>query len=434
MEEIKIQSLRKLAVKLDAGGAASVYKDTMLYEGGHGFVGLQLYVPVTPNARGAPFCTVHQSIIDNTGKQRQLGDPFNLRYIGRVDFGGFEYMLFENPMPDLFMQHAGELCLVFNYVETADNVPLYRLTSGVCRFIVHPGGKGGEPELGLDGQEAALINANAIALEQLEGRVDNLFQPIDNLEANMVGKAEAQITPDGRLKFVRLKGEPGKDGTNIENIAKVRTESNGDNVYRITLTDGTEYEFVAPKGNKGVEIIDVKFIEATANGDYIYEIKMSDGRIFPFITPKGETGNAAEPENFVEMRFREQLPNGDFIYEIITTEGKVFEWISPRGYVGGKGDAGNSITNIEQVSVDDFGNYIYRIFLSDGASYDFIAPKGDTGKDGIVTNVNEGFVGFIFDDETNMLYVATMSAPPSFQVEYDESDPNYTTTTIKMIV
>lgn len=46
-------------------------------------------------------------------------------------------------------------------------------------------------------------------------------------------------------------GESGTDGTGISSIEFKETDSDGGNVYTITLTDGTTYDFTAPKGEQG---------------------------------------------------------------------------------------------------------------------------------------------------------------------------------------
>lgn len=45
-------------------------------------------------------------------------------------------------------------------------------------------------------------------------------------------------------------GAKGADGRGIQNISLISSESSG-NKYRITYTDGTTFDFIAPKGPKG---------------------------------------------------------------------------------------------------------------------------------------------------------------------------------------
>lgn len=56
---------------------------------------------------------------------------------------------------------------------------------------------------------------------------------------------------NGNFAFGIPRGEQGETGTGISGITFVRTDAQGGNVYRITLTNGNTYEFTAPKGAAG---------------------------------------------------------------------------------------------------------------------------------------------------------------------------------------
>ncbi len=49
-----------------------------------------------------------------------------------------------------------------------------------------------------------------------------------------------------------IQGEKGEQGVGIQSIEYYRQDSNGGNVYRITLTNGQTVDFTAPKGDKGL--------------------------------------------------------------------------------------------------------------------------------------------------------------------------------------
>lgn len=54
-----------------------------------------------------------------------------------------------------------------------------------------------------------------------------------------------------RIKIGNIKGPTGSAGVGIKSIVYKNNDSNGGNVYTITLTNNNTYEFTAPKGAKG---------------------------------------------------------------------------------------------------------------------------------------------------------------------------------------
>lgn len=57
--------------------------------------------------------------------------------------------------------------------------------------------------------------------------------------------------PQGATGQTGANGTDGQDGVGIQNIAADGQDENGGNIYRITLTNGQSYTFVAPKGATG---------------------------------------------------------------------------------------------------------------------------------------------------------------------------------------
>lgn len=79
-----------------------------------------------------------------------------------------------------------------------------------------------------------------------------------NLEFTWRGtELGVKVQGQSDYQYVNLKGEKGEQGTNgtdgvgIKSIDFKETNSNGDNVYTITLTNGNTYDFTAPKGENG---------------------------------------------------------------------------------------------------------------------------------------------------------------------------------------
>ena len=126
-------------------------------------------------------------------------------------------------------------------------------------------------------------------------------------------------------------GKDGIDGVGISNIELKETDENGNNIYTITLSDNSTYDFVANKGDKGDPGKDGK-----------------DGK------------------------------DGTMSFDELTEEQKE----SLKGDPGERGETGTGISNIELKETDENGNNIYTITLSDDSTYDFVANKGDKGDPG----------------------------------------------------
>jgi len=180
----RIQLLRRLSVKLEVSGTATVINNTKLYQGGFGFVLLQAFVPVTQNAIGSPLLTVYRSVIDNTGQRVQYGsDVYTLVFAGYAEIDGSRYMVFETPMPRAFTTVVGELEMVFNYIETeqvddgdggSKTVIRYRMTTNIYSTTVEAGGVAEtDIELGADSVLATQVNANTIAIGVLQEAVSD---------------------------------------------------------------------------------------------------------------------------------------------------------------------------------------------------------------------------------------------------------------------
>lgn len=115
------------------------------------------------------------------------------------------------------------------------------------------------------------------------------------------------------ISFSGPKGETGPVGQNGENgvgISSIRYKDATDegNVYIITMTDGSTYEFTAPKGlqgNTGAQgptgqkgetgngIANVSFLTSSESGN-TYKITMTDGSSYDFTAPRGSKGQQGE--------------------------------------------------------------------------------------------------------------------------------------------
>lgn len=103
----------------------------------------------------------------------------------------------------------------------------------------------------------------------------------------------------------------GPQGNGIENIEFKRMDDDGNNVYVITMTDNTTYEFTANKGDRGEKgetgngISSIAFKETTDVGDNIYTVTTIDGSTYEFTASKGAKGDPFTYEDLTTAQVEE---------------------------------------------------------------------------------------------------------------------------------
>jgi len=213
MNQSRIQNLRFLSLRLEVSGTAAVVNNTKLYQGGFGFVQLQVFVPVTPQARGRPLLTVFRTTIDQTGMRRSYArSRLNMRYVEDVTLDGIQFMLFERPLPASFTDTVGDLELTFNYTEfDEDNRITASMVTNLFRTHVSEGGFI-EEDVNL-GQEnellATQVNANTVAIDMLWGELESLDAKIDSLDLDEIFAmlAELERVKNEILEQLEILGE-----------------------------------------------------------------------------------------------------------------------------------------------------------------------------------------------------------------------------------
>ena len=129
-----------------------------------------------------------------------------------------------------------------------------------------------------------------------------------NLEFTWRGtELGVRVQGQSAYQYVNLKGAKGDPGTNgkngtdgvgIKTVTFKGTDSKGGNVYIITLTNGSTYEFTAPKGSDGASLLDKNMKSAVINcGNYskiatVYMPQSSSSAIINLATVSGYNANA----------------------------------------------------------------------------------------------------------------------------------------------
>ena len=102
-------------------------------------------------------------------------------------------------------------------------------------------------------------------------------------------------------------GATGAQGVGVASVTYDSTDAQGNNIYKINLTNNTWYLFTAPRGAQGeqgiqgpqgipgvgqdgVGIASIVFKETDASGNYVYTIILSNNNTYDIVCPKGATG------------------------------------------------------------------------------------------------------------------------------------------------
>ena len=345
----KVQSLRSLTVKLNSYGAAEqISRPFKLYQGSYGFVNLQCLVPITQNTTQASVCYVYRVYLNDKGDEVAQAN-YNMVYVGKTELEGYEYSLFECPMPKEFTSVIGSLKLVFNYCDVENDKIVSILTTGIYETEVFKGGFNNAPlEMDLTSQESAQITKNTRDIEQLKQDMEDFLQPPDCTEADNVGTPNVELTISGNLKFSNLKGETGEKG------------DRGDKGYDGLACGKMIFWDTYPQRtlNTSLSI----FNRAPFVNEYFTAVLMV----------------ATDVVTDFESRFRIATCQA---INIINNQVTV-RVIEDGRLDGPKGEQGVGITTVTPNGTDTSGGNVYKITLTNGEAYNFIAPKGATGEIG----------------------------------------------------
>ena len=185
-------------------------------------------------------------------------------------------------------------------------------------------------------------------------------------------------------------GQPGRDGTDgqdgvgIQNIAADGQDENGGNIYRITLTNGQSYTFVAPKGATG----NTGATGATGAPGKDFRIYKTYASVAAM---NADASNVPDGE-FVMIASTESDPDNARLY-VRTTDGEAdFTFVSDLS--GAQGIQGEAATiAIGQVLTGEPGTNasVENVGTANAAILNITIPRGNPGTDG--TNGTDGAPG-----------------------------------------
>lgn len=214
--EFRQHSLRTLALKLNVSGTAEVLDEQKLYQGGYGFIKLQVFAPKTQNTE-SPLCTVFKTVVDELGREKVSGKNHNLICVGERALGSESYLLFEQYLPKEFTETVGDLKITVNYYDTAPTLDengntLYdtngvprrhataRLISNQYITKVERGGANNDGvELNINSAEAAQINENTLRIIELEYDMRGVHNYLDEAVGEIKTQYELVVDAGGKL-------------------------------------------------------------------------------------------------------------------------------------------------------------------------------------------------------------------------------------------
>lgn len=208
----------------------------------------------------------------------------------------------------------------------------------------------------------------------------------------VTGGAEISVTDGaGTTTAIILDGTNGDDGINgvgIASIAFKETDANGNNVYTITLTNGSTYDITCPKGPagaNGTDGTDGATIWTTNERTHFDSVD----RECMYISDLNGAGDSPKEGDLIVSYYTYNGFTTSLLYSIksIVASNEVeVEFVAnikgATGQTGATGADGVGVSSVTYKETDTNGNYIYTITLSNGSTYDITCPRGPQGQTG----------------------------------------------------
>lgn len=145
-------------------------------------------------------------------------------------------------------------------------------------------------------------------------------------------------------------GTDGQDGVGITSITFKESDPIGNNVYTITLTNGSTYDITCPIGPRGNGILSIVYSGTDPQGGNVYTVNMTDGSFYTITAPKGDAGTSGQSGQdgvgISSITFKETDASGNNIYTITLTNSNTYDItcpIGPQGQTGQTGPAGQGV-------------------------------------------------------------------------------------------
>lgn len=312
-------------------------------------------------------------------------------------------------------------------------------TAAIFNFKIPRGERGEDGQDGVDGTDGVTPHFNIGTVETLDTGEEATAsitgtddEPVLNL--GLPRGLTGQNGADGTNGINGTDGTDGTDGVGITSVEFKETDSSGNNVYTITLTNGNTYDIVCPKGAQGqagqngtdgtngingingingtdgVGITSILYKETDSSGNYVYTVTLTNSNTYDIVCPRGAAGSngtdgtdgtsGTNGVGISSISFKEVDASGGNVYTILLTNGSTYDFTAPKGTNGTDGTNGTNGTNgtdgtngvgISSVSfkeVDANGGNVYTISLTNNTTYDFTAPKGNPGSDAnVISNI-----------------------------------------------
>lgn len=198
--------------------------------------------------------------------------------------------------------------------------------------------------------------------------------------------------PEGPQGPAGEDGTDGQDGVGITSITFKESDPVGNNVYTITLTNGSTYDITCPIGPRGNGILTIAYSGTDPQGGNVYTITMTDGSFYTITAPKGAAGTSGQSGQdgvgISSITFKETDASGNNIYTITLTNSNTYDItcpIGPQGQTGQTGPAGQGVP-----TGGSTGDVLTK---ASGTDFDtqWLPPSGGSNQ---INNIIQMFAGY----------------------------------------
>ena len=289
----------------------------------------------------------------------------------------------EQVSADLELRAAAMVGDVYINTNTFEHYTCIAISSTTSTWQYEGTSKGATGAPGKDGKDGTDGKAATVSV----GQVTTLPAGSQATVTNSGDENAAVLNfgiPIGNTGQPGTDGTDGQDGVGIQNIAADGQDENGGNIYRITLTNGQSYTFVAPKGATG----NTGATGATGAPGKDFRIYKTYASVAAM---NADASNVPDGE-FVMIASTESDPDNAKLY-VRTTDGEAdFTFVSDLS--GAQGIQGEAATiEIGQVLTGEPGTNasVENVGTANAAILNITIPRGNPGTDG--TNGTDGAPG-----------------------------------------